>query len=94
MVNGVHRLGLDRVLALAEPRGRELLVDDQIMEGPYFQSALASYVAHVRTIASAASEDLERRAATGPTADLVAHLRRLRLEERGMFDAVFAAATT
>ena len=93
-VNGVRREGLDHALALVEPRGRELLVDDQIMEGPYFQSALASYVAHVGTIASAASADLERRAATGPTADLVAHLRRLRLEERGMFDAVFAAATT
>ena len=70
LVNGVRRQGLDRVLALAEPRGRELLVYNGIMEGPYFQNALASYVAHMRTIASAASADLERRAATGPTADL------------------------
>ena len=68
-VNGVRREGLDHALALVEPRGRELLVYNQITEGPYFQSALASYVAHVTTIASA-SADLEHRATTGPTADL------------------------
>ena len=70
LVNAVRRQGPDRVLALVEPRGRELLVYNRITEGPYFQSALASYVAHMTTIVSAASADLERRAATGPTADL------------------------
>ena len=71
LVNGVRRQGLDHVLAQLEPRGREQLGHNGITAGPYFQNALASYVEHMTTIASSiASADLERRATTGPTADL------------------------
>ena len=78
LVNAVRRQGPDRVLAFLEPRGREQLVHNGITAGPYFQNALASYVAHMTTIASStASADLEHRATTGPTADL-------ELEEQGV----------